>query len=103
MVQQGHEPSNINMKILCINTYTHINSWLQLFESPCHSWGGNGGRFLWQYGVDYSPRIKGFTETIRLFKIVRDHDNVSREMGKITDSLRQGRQSVIKRKLRYLF
>lgn len=30
---------------------------LKIFESPCKTWK-NSGRILWQYCVDYSPRIK---------------------------------------------
>eukprot|EP00961_Rhodomonas_salina_P233494 3155797-Rhodomonas_salina.1 len=30
---------------------------LQIFETPCKTFN-DGGRFLWQYAVDYSPRIR---------------------------------------------
>ena len=36
---------------------------LQIFETPVKSWG-DSGRFLWAYGVDFSPRIRSFTDTV---------------------------------------
>lgn len=40
---------------------------MQIFETPVKSWG-DSGRFLWAYGVDFSPRIRSFTDTVRLLK-----------------------------------
>ena len=35
-------------------------------------------RILWQKAIDFSPRVKRYTDTIRVWHIEMDHDNVSR-------------------------
>eukprot|EP00960_Hanusia_phi_P018931 557842-Hanusia_phi.AAC.1 len=75
---------------------------LKIFESPCVSFD-DGRRFLWQYAVDYSPRISAFTDTIRLWKICLDHDDVPRGMRFIVDAHKRGRQSSVEKKLTPIF
>ncbi|EKX42080.1 hypothetical protein GUITHDRAFT_111932 [Guillardia theta CCMP2712] len=75
---------------------------LKIFESPCVSFD-DGRRFLWQYAVDYSPRIGAFTDTIRLWKICLDHDDVPRGMRFIVDAHKSGRQSSVEKKLLPIF
>jgi len=68
---------------------------LNIFESPLKTFH-DGPRFLWQYAVDYSPRIGAFTDTIRLWMIVLDHDSVSKGVAYIVESHRRGRTSSLR-------
>eukprot|EP00960_Hanusia_phi_P026856 746504-Hanusia_phi.AAC.12 len=72
---------------------------MQIMESPCKTFN-DGPRFLWQYAVDYSPKIKNFVETIRLWRICLQHDDVSKGMEHIINSYKRGRTSTVRKHLR---
>ena len=71
---------------------------LKLYESPCQSWRRDN-RILWEYGIDYCPRIRAFTDTIRLWKIV-SHDKMKSAIDYVTASHKRGRTTIYKWKLR---
>jgi len=74
---------------------------IPIFESPCKSFN-DGPRFLWQYAVDYSPRIKSFSESIRLWRICLQHDDVPKGIEYIINSHKRGRTSTVKKLLKPL-
>ena len=74
---------------------------IPIFESPCKSFK-DGPRFLWQYAVDYAPRIKSFSESIRLWRICLQHDDVPKGMEYIISSYKRGRTSSVKKMLKPL-
>jgi len=57
-------------------------------------------RIIWQKAIDFSPRLKRYTDTIRVWYIEMDHDNVSRRIDNVVRSLKRGRQSHVKRNLK---
>jgi tetratricopeptide (TPR) repeat protein len=71
---------------------------LRIFESPVKTFN-DGGRFLWQYAVDYSPRVQCFTDTIRLWRVCLQHDDVPKAIEFIVASHKRGRTSSLKRHL----
>jgi len=71
---------------------------LRIYESPVKSFN-DGGRFLWQYSVDYSPRIRGFTDCIRLWRLCLQHDDVPKGIEWIVQSHKRGRSSTMKKGL----
>jgi hypothetical protein len=73
-------------------------SGLQIFETPVKSWA-DSGRFLWAYGVDFSPRICSFTDTVRLWRICLQHDDVNKAISYICEAHRRGRTSSFKKLL----
>jgi len=71
---------------------------LRIYESPVKSFN-DGGRFLWQFSVDYSPRIRGFTDCIRLWRLCLQHDDVPKGIEWIVQSHKRGRSSTMKKGL----
>ena len=74
---------------------------IPIFESPCKSFK-DGPRFLWQYAVDYSPRIKSFCESIRLWRICLQHDDVPKGMDYIIASHKRGRTSTVNNNIYFM-
>jgi hypothetical protein len=72
---------------------------LRIFESPVKTWN-DGGRFLWEYSVDYSPRICGYSDCIRLWRLCLQHDDVPKGIDWIVSSHKRGRTSTMKKGLK---
>jgi hypothetical protein len=47
--------------------------------------------------VDYSPRIRGFTDCIRLWRLCLQHDDVPKGIEWIVESHKRGRHSTLKK------
>jgi hypothetical protein len=71
---------------------------LRIYESPVKTFN-DGPRFLWQFSVDYSPRIRGFTDCIRLWRLCLQHDDVPKGIEWIVESHKRGRLSTMKKGL----
>ena len=71
---------------------------LRIYESPVKTFN-DGPRFLWQFSVDYSPRIRSFTDCIRLWRLCLQHDDVPRGIDWIIESHKRGRTSIMKKAL----
>jgi ankyrin repeat protein len=71
---------------------------LRIYESPVKTFN-DGPRFLWQFSVDYSPRIRAFTECIRLWRLCLQHDDVPKGIEWIISSHKRGRASTMKKGL----
>jgi hypothetical protein len=66
-IAQGEDASDI--------IYQLVVEKLQIYETPFTSIN-NKLSFVWQITPDYSPRIRGFTDTIRLWRICADQNEV---------------------------
>jgi len=75
-----------------------VPSWLnnQIFETYLTS----AFRIIWQKAIDFSPMKKTYTDTIRVWYIEMDHDNVPKKVENIVRSLKRGRESHVKKALR---
>jgi ankyrin repeat protein len=71
---------------------------LRIYESPVKTFN-DGPRFLWQFSVDYSPRIRAFTDCIRLWRLCLQHDDVPKGIEWIISSHKRGRASTMKKGL----
>jgi len=75
---------------------------LRIYESPVKTWN-DGGRFLWEFSVDYSPRIRTYTDCIRLWRLCLQHDDVPKGIQFIVESHKRGRTSTVKKGLKSSF
>jgi hypothetical protein len=69
---------------------------LSLYESKFLK----GARIIWEVGVDFSPTVGMFTQTIRVWAIERTHDGAARAIAYVINVYRRGLESVTKSKLR---
>ena len=81
---------------------TGVPKSLRIYESPVKTWN-DGGRFLWQFSVDYSPRIRTYTDCIRLWRLCLQHDDVPKGIEFIVESHKRGRTSTVKKGLKSSF
>lgn len=72
---------------------------MDLYEAKLNK----GARIMWELGIAFSERRSGsgaiYTETIRVWAIVLDHDKLNSEIGKICEAHRRGRGSHLQRNL----
>ncbi|KAH3807147.1 hypothetical protein DPMN_135480, partial [Dreissena polymorpha] len=82
----------------------HIPATLNLFEAKF----SKGGRIMWELAITFSPRLsnteggmqgKVFSEVIRIWDVVVDHDKLNRTIRKITKSHNRGKSCILKKTL----
>ena len=69
---------------------------LSLYESKFLK----GARIIWEVGVDFSPTVGMYTQTIRVWAVERTHDGAARAIAYVINVYRRGLESVTKSKLR---
>lgn len=73
---------------------------MQLYEAKL----SKGARIMWELGITFSERRSSagaiYTQSIRVWSVVLDHDKINNEIAKICEAHRRGRGSHLRRKLR---
>jgi hypothetical protein len=62
LLAQGHHSQEL------VRSVQHISQFKEIFQSPMKKFD-EGPSFVWQIAPDYSPRIRGYTDTIRLWRL----------------------------------
>jgi hypothetical protein len=59
-----------------------------------------GARIIWEVGIDYSSRVKRYSDTIRIWSINVTHDGAKKSITNVIDNHNQGRTTVFKKHLK---
>jgi hypothetical protein len=69
---------------------------LSLYESKFLK----GARIIWEVGIDFAPKVKMYTQTIRVWAVERTHDGAAKAITYVANVYRRGLESVTKSTLR---
>ena len=61
-----------------------------------------GGRILWERAVGYSSKLQSWTEVVRVWAILNQHDDQDAAIDRVYNAHRKGKLSHLKRKLRFV-
>ncbi len=99
----------LNNPKICKEIKSDSKAPIKLFETPI----GKGARFIFEIAVQFSPRLTVnieeqeneyfYSEVIRLWDIVRDHDNLSRSIDQVVENIKKsqarGKTAAFQKKL----